>query len=67
MAEEKNPTQVPGRGDHSAAEDSTGRKGGGDSGGGAYPNPHSGKKPKDGLLAHGGQTEIAEKKPGGSG
>jgi hypothetical protein len=36
-----------------------GRGGGGDSGGGPYPNPHSGKKPKaDGFLGHGGQTEM---------
>ena len=37
----------------------TGRTGGGDSGGGAYPNPHSGKKEsKDGFMGHGGQTEM---------
>lgn len=36
-----------------------GREGGGDSGGGAYPNPHSGKEGgKDGFLGHGGQTEM---------
>ena len=41
-----------------SAEHLTGRTGGGDSGGGAYPNPHSGKKPeKDGYMGHGGQTE----------
>ncbi|WP_116090633.1 hypothetical protein [Sphingomonas crusticola] len=38
-----------------------GRSGGGESGGGAYPNPHTGKKPKDGFMGHGGQTEIDEK------
>lgn len=33
---------------------------GGESGGGAYPNPHAGKKEKtDGFLGHGGQTGIA--------
>ncbi len=33
--------------------------GGGESGGGAYPSPHSGKKPEGGgFLGHGGQTEI---------
>lgn len=38
---------------------STGRSGGGDSGGGAYPNPHTGKKPKNGgFMGHGGQTEM---------
>jgi hypothetical protein len=32
---------------------------GGESGGGAYPNPHRGKKPKDdGFMGHGGQSEI---------
>jgi hypothetical protein len=36
-----------------------GRTGGGDSGGGAYPNPHTGKKPgNDGFMGHGGQTEM---------
>lgn len=35
-----------------------GRKGGGDSGGGAYPNPHGGKEGgKDGFTGSGGQTE----------
>jgi hypothetical protein len=42
-----------------------GSSGAGESGGGPYPNPHTGKKPKDGFLGHGGQTEIFEKpKPG---
>ncbi|MFN3388169.1 MAG: hypothetical protein ACK40O_04510 [Allosphingosinicella sp.] len=36
-----------------------GRGGGGQSGGGAYPNPHSGKEGgKDGYMGHGGQTEM---------
>jgi hypothetical protein len=36
-----------------------GRGGGGDSGGGAYPNPHRGKEGgKDGFAASGGQTEM---------
>ena len=36
-----------------------GRRGGGDSGGGAYPNPHSGKEGKrGGFMDHGGQTEM---------
>jgi hypothetical protein len=36
-------------------------QGTGESQGGAYPNPHSGKEPKGGdtFLGHGGQTEIA--------
>jgi hypothetical protein len=34
-----------------------GREGGGESGGGAYPNPHRGKEgAKDGFLGGGGRT-----------
>ena len=37
-----------------------GRSAGGESGGGAYPNPHSGKEPdNEGFLSHGGQTEMS--------
>lgn len=39
----------------------SGRSGGGDSGGGAYPNPHSGKEgdgDREGWMGHGGQTEM---------
>jgi hypothetical protein len=36
-----------------------GRTDEGESGGGAYPNPHTGRKPKwGGFLGHGGQTNI---------
>jgi hypothetical protein len=36
-----------------------GREGGGDSGGGAYPNPHTGKEGSNGgFFGHGGQTEM---------
>ncbi|HYW17622.1 MAG TPA: hypothetical protein VE891_15895 [Allosphingosinicella sp.] len=43
-----------------------GRQGGGDSGGGAYPNPHSGKDGggKDGFTGTGGQTEMPYHGPG---
>jgi hypothetical protein len=34
--------------------------GGGESGGGAYPNPHSGKAPdRGGYMGHGGQSDMA--------
>lgn len=43
-----------------AADKMNGRSGGGDSGGGAYPNPHTGKEGKrGGFFDHGGQTEMA--------
>jgi hypothetical protein len=38
-----------------------GRSGGGDSGGGAYSNPHTGDEGKenaDGFLGHGGQSKM---------
>lgn len=36
-----------------------GRTAGGESGGGAYPNPQTGKKPEgSGPMGHGGQTDI---------
>jgi hypothetical protein len=46
------------RGD--GTRDVHGRSEGGESGGGAYPNPHAGKTPTNtGFMAHGGQTDIA--------
>ncbi|HEX8191929.1 MAG TPA: hypothetical protein VF552_03435 [Allosphingosinicella sp.] len=43
-----------------ASDKFNGRSGGGDSGGGAYPNPHTGKEGKrGGFMDHGGQTEMA--------
>jgi hypothetical protein len=49
------------RGDPENVEKMNGRTGGGDSGGGAYPNPHTGKEGKgdrEGYMGHGGQTEM---------
>jgi hypothetical protein len=38
----------------------SGAKGGGQSGGGAYPNPHTGKEGEEGgYMGHGGQTDMA--------
>ncbi len=43
--------------DQEKIERETGSKGAGQSGGGAYPNPHSGKsKTSDGFFGHGGQS-----------
>jgi hypothetical protein len=49
------------RGDPEKLEKLNGRSGGGDSGGGAYPNPHTGKEGggKDGYMGTGGQTGMA--------
>jgi hypothetical protein len=47
-------------------EETLKEQGAGESQGGAYPNPHSGKDPKSGpdtFLGHGGQTEIAYQGP----
>jgi hypothetical protein len=49
---------------HSTKEDAPmhGRAGGGDSGGGAYPNPHTGddgEPDAGGFLGHGGQSKMA--------
>jgi hypothetical protein len=43
-----------------ATDAMNGREGGGDSGGGAYPNPHTGKEGSDreGFFGSGGQTEM---------
>lgn len=42
--------------------EATGREGGGDSAGGAYPNPHTGKAGKA-SPDHGGQTEQSYSGP----
>ena len=51
------------RRDPDAETNMQGREGGGDSGGGAYPNPHTGKEGegshKEGWMGHGGETDQA--------
>ena len=46
--------------DQAEAERQTGRKGAGESGGGAYPNPHTGKEDgkMGGFQGHGGSSEM---------
>lgn len=65
---DKQPMQADGggrnreRSDGVGDTDTHGKKGGGESSGGNYPNPHRGKKPKsspEDFMGHGGQTEIA--------
>lgn len=47
------------RGSPEVMDKLNGRSGGGDSGGGAYPNPHTGKEgDRGGFMDHGGQTEM---------
>ena len=57
--DEKKPAAANDRGDPEAADKMNGRSGGGDSGGGAYPDPHTGKEgDAGGFMGHGGQTEM---------
>ena len=62
------PMQADGGGRHKGEPDGVGettthgRHDKNESSGGAYPNPHRGKKPRHGpdtYMGHGGQTEIA--------
>lgn len=69
MSEDKQPMQAPGDAEaarEEGARGAGGETGGGESGGGAYPNPHEPGtgKPDDGVMGHGGQTEIAYYGPG---
>jgi len=66
--DKKQPMQADGSGTNKGAWDgiatpnTQGRDGKNESAGGAYPNPHRGKKPHHGpetFMGHGGQTEIA--------
>lgn len=76
MTAQKQKMQADGSGTAPAHPDDNGevasRRGGaeqtGESGGGAYPNPHTGKEPsgkgRDSFMGHGGQTEQAYHGPG---
>ena len=62
----KQPMQADGGGRNKGADDGIGdagthgKDGAGESDGGAYPNPHTGKKSKGGgFMGHGGQTDMA--------
>ena len=61
MSDGKTPVQADGGSSKGRMPIEGGNEGAGESGGGAYPNPHTGKKPKSGFLGHGGQTEIDQK------
>ena len=70
MSEDKQPVQANGKGTAgtTGAEPGRPRVGSGESGGGAYANPHTGKEPEDGFMSHGGQSEIDQKpNPGEAG
>ena len=61
---DKQPVQAMGDGDNArhadGVSDTPGKKVGGESSGGAYPNPQTGKKSDEsGFMGHGGQAEIA--------
>lgn len=75
MTNTKQPMQADGSGhsklrrDEVDQEAMNGRRGSGDSGGGAYPNPHTNKDDADkarpdSFLGHGGQTEMGYYGPG---
>ena len=57
---EKTKTQATGDGTDKGAPDGTNRPPAtaGESGGGPYPNPHTGKEERDESEWHGGQTEA---------
>jgi hypothetical protein len=62
MSDDKQPMQSDGGGTEKGRDVTAGGKDAtGESGGGAYPNPHDHKAPKDGPMGHGGQTEIDQK------
>lgn len=69
----KQPVQADGqnsdrrRSDGVSDTDTHGKKGGGESSGGNYPNPHRGKEAEakpESFTGHGGQTEIGYHGPG---
>lgn len=64
MADDKQPMQADGAGSKDREAPMPGVRGAGESGGGAYPNPHTDKSPTSGFLGHGGQTEVEQKAPG---
>jgi hypothetical protein len=61
MSDAHIPVQANGKGGPVTRSEKPGTSGAGESGGGPYPNPHTGKTPQHGMLDHGGQTEIDQK------
>jgi len=62
MTSKDNKPADSGRGDGVGQPQVSGRSAAGESGGGAYPNPHSGKKSDNhpsSFMGHGGQSEMA--------
>jgi hypothetical protein len=60
-------TSEKGAGKPDGVNDTPAKDAGGESGGGAYPNPQTGKTPKSGgFMGHGGQTDIAYSGPDGA-
>jgi hypothetical protein len=56
---DKQPTQAAGGEKAGNDPNPQNRSAGGESGGGAYPNPQTGKEPENSnFMGHGGQTEI---------
>lgn len=69
---DKQPMQAAGNGDNAGRpdgiSDTPAKDAAGESGGGAYLNPQTGKKPTSSdVMGHGGQTEIDYSGPGGNG
>lgn len=59
----KQPMQADGGGTSGTTGAIPGAEGGGESGGGARPGARD-RKPGEGFMGHGGESELTEKEPG---